>query len=79
MPHMASAFRASVFSGRCQPGTLTCRGRATVSVSAGASRETVLPPPMVAPRPIRIGATSTQFDPMLALSSITVRCLLAPS
>ena len=52
--HGVSLSGASVSStGRFQPGTLTWRGRATVSVSAGASREMVLPPPIVAPRPIR--------------------------
>ena len=66
-------------TGRFQPGTLTWRERATVSVSAGASREIVLPPPIVAPRPILIGATSTQFDPMFASSSMIVRCWFAPS
>src|SRR5690242_21409008 len=49
--------------GRCQRAMEIWRGRATVNWPAGASLTIVLPPPIVAPAPIVIGATSTQFDP----------------
>ena len=39
----------------------------------------VEPAPTVPPRPMVTGATSTQLLPTCTSSSITVRCLLAPS
>src|SRR4030095_1265241 len=67
------------FTGRFQPWTTTGPALATVNSPAGASFVIVLPAPIVAPLPTLTGATSTQFDPIDASSSITVRCLLAPS
>ena len=55
------------------------RARATVSFSSGAERVITEPAPMVALRPIEIGATSDEFEPMKAPSPICVRCLLTPS
>ncbi|KAG1259253.1 hypothetical protein G6F65_015351 [Rhizopus arrhizus] len=66
-------------TGRCQPSTVSCLARDTVSLSAGASRVRVVPAPRVAPRPTRTGATSCVSEPMKASSSMMVRCLLTPS
>ena len=82
MPHMIGSVLVrglGGFTGRCQPATATCRGRASDSWPAGASRTMTLPAPMVAPSPTVTGATSTQLEPMLAPAPMTVRCLLAPS
>jgi hypothetical protein len=65
--------------GRCHLAIDTCRGRATVSCPAGASCTIVLPPPIVAPSPTVIGATSTQFEPTCTSSPMIDRCLFAPS
>ena len=67
------------FLGRCQPATVTCFERASVSSPAGAFFVIVEPAPIVAPAPISTGATSIAPEPMNALSPITVRCLFAPS
>ena len=80
MPHMG--FSLSVlgcFFGRFQPGTDICLARETVSCPGGASRVSVVPAPIVAPRPTVTGATSCVSEPMNTSSSITVRCLFAPS
>ena len=53
--------------------------RVSVSSPAGAPPVIVLPPPIVAPEPMSIGATSTQLEPTWTASPIVVRCLLAPS
>src|SRR5690606_11939629 len=60
------------FFGRCQPSTVTCRARATVSSPAGASMPITEPAPIVAPLPIVTGATSEALEPMKALSSMVV-------
>ena len=67
------------FFGRFQPFTVRCSARVSVNSPAGASLAITEPAPMVAPAPIFTGATSTQFEPIEALSSIWVWCLLAPS
>ena len=67
MPHMTSAFRRFRFLGRPLPARHRhLARRAPPSAYRPAPRAAiVLPPPIVAPRPTVIGATSTQFDPML--------------
>ena len=45
------------FFGRCQPSTVTCRARATVSLPAGTLAVTVEPAATVAPAPTVMGAT----------------------
>src|SRR6185369_13118269 len=67
------------FCGRCQPASVSCLARDTVSASGGASLVSVVPAPSVAPRPTRTGATSWLSEPMKASSSIIVLNLLAPS
>ena len=68
------------FIGRFQPGTLTCGARATVSAPAGASFADRAARRRSSRRGRSVtGATSTQFEPIDASSSITVRCLFAPS
>src|SRR4029077_7471211 len=69
----------AVLTGRFQPGMLTCLARERVSSPGGASWVSVVPPPRVAPRPTRIGATSCVSDPMKTSSSMMVRYLFAPS
>ena len=67
------------FLGRCQSGTVTGLPRTTDSAPAGVSRVITDPAPTVPPAPRVTGAASTQLLPTCASSSITVRCLLAPS
>jgi hypothetical protein len=67
------------FTGRFQFDRLACRPRATDSTPGSVSCVMVEPAPMVPPLPMRTGATSTQLLPTCTSSSITVRCLLAPS
>ena len=58
---------------------LVCLLRLRVSPLSGASLVMVEPAPMVAFLPTLTGATYCVSEPMKAPSSITVRCLLAPS
>jgi len=74
-----AAHQAWSFSGRFQPGIVTCFARLTVSLPAGASLVMVEPAPMFAFSPTETGAISCVSEPMKAPSPITVRCLLAPS
>ena len=53
--------------------------RSTTRESLSTSLLNVEPAPVVAPRPILIGATSSLPEPMNTSSSISVWCLLAPS
>ncbi len=79
MPGGQTIYFAFFLAGRFQPGNDTCFARDKVSEPAGASLVIVLPAPIVAPRPIVTGATSCVSEPMNASSSMTVRCLFAPS
>src|SRR5205085_4158004 len=67
------------FVGRFQPSMLVCRPRATLSFSFGASLVITEPAPMVAFSPMVTGATSDEFEPMNAPSSMRVSNLLTPS
>ena len=67
------------FTGLFQSFIVVCRVLDTVSEPAGTSLVSVVPAPIVAPLPTLTGATSSQFVPIKASSSITVLCLLAPS
>src|SRR5262249_490048 len=75
----AHVYPCLFLAGRFQPGMLTCFALDSVSSPAGASRVSVVPAPRVAPRPTRMGATSWVSEPMNTSSSMTVRCLFAPS
>src|SRR5260221_11455571 len=78
----AAALRArypGFLRGRCQPGLVTCFFSVSVRPPGGTSFVIVAPAPIVAPRPTVTGATSCTSEPMWTSSSITVRCLLAPS
>ena len=70
---------AVFFCGRFQLEICNCLARSITRVPGGESLVTVEPPPTVLARPMVTGATSTQLLPMCTSSSITVRCLLAPS
>src|SRR5882672_10862211 len=72
-------YSGAFLRGRCQRLMDTCGARASVNCPGGASWLIVLPPPIVAPAPIVIGATSTQFDPTCTSSPMTDRCLFTPS
>src|ERR1019366_3074212 len=55
-------------AGRFQSLTVVCLARVSVSLPSGASSVMVEPAPMVAPTPMRTGATSMLPDPMKAPS-----------
>jgi len=76
---LKSAFYFGAFFGRCQLAMLTCLPRAMLNASGGVLFVIVELAPTVPPRPIVTGATSTLLLPMCTSSSITVRCLAAPS
>ena len=65
--------------GRLQVDEVTCGGRVSVNLPSAALCVMVDPAPMVAPAPIRTGATSMLPEPMKAPSSMKVGHLLAPS
>jgi hypothetical protein len=67
------------FTGRFQPSMVACLARATVSLSAAASRVITEPAAMVAFAPMRTGATSELFEPTKAPSPISVLNLFTPS
>ena len=58
--------------GRCQPGNVSWRPRATVSSPSGAFLVITEPAPMVASAPMVTGATSDALEPMNAPSPIVV-------
>src|SRR6185312_9870959 len=75
---LAGYFRGAL-RGRFQSGFETCFFSVSVRPPGGTSFTMVAPAPMVAPFPTVTGATSCTSEPMCTSSSITVRCLLAPS
>src|SRR5215472_12821622 len=67
------------FVGRFQSPRATCVLELSASDPPGTSFHTVVPAPMVAPRPTVTGATSCVSEPICTSSSMMVRCLLTPS
>ena len=55
----AACSSASSLRGRSQLATVICGGRVSVSLASGAFAVIVEPAPMVAPAPMRTGATSS--------------------
>src|SRR5260221_6022273 len=70
---------AGALTGRCQSWTVFCFARVSVSLPSGASSVMVEPAPMVAPAPMRTGATNMLPDPTKAPSPMTVDHLFTPS
>jgi hypothetical protein len=66
-------------TGRCHPLTVICLLRDKLSSPAGVLRVIVEPAPIVDPLATFTGATSCVSEPINTSSSITVRCLFAPS
>src|ERR1700691_844189 len=77
---IAAAFSSSSnFLGRVHPASVVCLARLSVSCPSGAFWVMVDPAPMVAPAPMRTGATIMVPEPMKAPSPITVGHLFRPS
>ena len=51
----------------------------TASAPGGTSSRTTVPPPVIAPSPMLIGATNVLLEPVLAPSPTVVRCFRCPS